>query len=182
MSRSFVAASAAKLKEFQERDLKVEHYVALFPDGKSFADTLLVIALGVTAEGTKRFLGFVETHTEHDKVLASFLRTLVARSLDFSQGLLVVVDGGKGLRSALRNVFQKKALVQRRRALRQGRLVEDLEPAAALAGDRVARHRTKAAAGQGASPSPAVDERAGPPPPLSSSFPEPWKTACCLVA
>ncbi len=70
VSRSFVAASAAKLKEFQERDLKGEHYVALFLDGKRFADTLLVIALGVTAEGTKRFLGFVETDTEHDKVLA----------------------------------------------------------------------------------------------------------------
>ena len=59
--RSFVEASAAKLKEFQERSLKGEHYVALFLDGKTFADTTLVIALGVTADGTKRFLGFVET-------------------------------------------------------------------------------------------------------------------------
>jgi transposase-like protein len=113
VSRSFVAASAMKLKEFQERDLKGEHYVALFLDGKSFADTMLVIALGVTAEGTKRFLGFVETDTENDKVLSPFLRTLVERGLDFSRGLLVVIDGGKGLRSAVRQVFQKKALVQR---------------------------------------------------------------------
>ena len=113
VSRSFVEASAAKLKEFQERDLKGERYVALFLDGKSFADTTLVIALGVTAEGTKRFLGFVETDTENDKVLAPFLRSLVERGLDFSQGLLVVIDGGKGLRSAVRQVFQKKALVQR---------------------------------------------------------------------
>jgi transposase-like protein len=113
VSRSFVEASAAKLKEFQERDLKGERYVALFLDGKSFADTTLVIALGVTAEGTKRFLGFVETDTENDKVLSPFLRTLVDRGLDLSQGLLVVIDGGKGLRSAVRTVFQKKALVQR---------------------------------------------------------------------
>lgn len=74
---------------------------------------MLVIALGVTAEGTKRFLGFVETDTENDKVLAPFLRSLVERGLNFSQGLLVVIDGGKGLRSAVRAVFQKKALVQR---------------------------------------------------------------------
>jgi len=113
VSRRFVEASTAKLKEFQERDLEGERYVALFLDGKSFADATLVIALGVTRDGTKRFLGFVETDTENDKVLAPFLRTLVERGLDLSQGLLVVIDGGKGLRSAVRQVFQKKALVQR---------------------------------------------------------------------
>jgi len=113
VSRAFIAASAAKLKEFQERDLSGARYVALFLDGKSFADATLVIALGVTSDGTKRFLGFVETDTENDKVLTLFLRTLVERGLDVSQGLLVVIDGGKGLRSAVRQVFQKRALVQR---------------------------------------------------------------------
>ena len=113
VSRSFVEASAARLKEFQERDLKGERYVALFLDGKSFADTMLVIALGVTADGTKRFLGFIETDTENDKVLAPFLRTLIDRGLDTAHGLLVVIDGGKGLRSAVRQVFNKQALVQR---------------------------------------------------------------------
>src|SRR5216110_1297809 len=72
VSRTFIEASAAKLKEFQERSLHGEHYVALFLNGKSFADTMLVIALGVTADGTKRFLGFVETDTENDKVLSPF--------------------------------------------------------------------------------------------------------------
>jgi transposase-like protein len=113
VSRAFIEASAAKLKEFQERDLRNERYVALFLDGKSFADATLVIALGVTVDGTKRFLGFVETDTENEKVLTPFLRSLVERGLDPSQGLLVVIDGGKGLRSAVRQVLQKKALVQR---------------------------------------------------------------------
>jgi len=113
VSRAFVEASAAKLKEFQERDLSDERYVALFLDGKSFADATLVIALGVTADGTKRFLGFVETDTENEKVLTPFLRSLLERRLDLSQGLLVVLDGGKGLRSAVRQAFQKRALVQR---------------------------------------------------------------------
>jgi transposase-like protein len=113
VSRAFVTASAAQLKEFQERDLSRERYVALFLDGKSFADDTLVIALGVTADGSKRFLGFVETDTENQKVLAPFLRSLVERGLDLSQGLLVVIDGGKGLRSAVRLIFQKRALVQR---------------------------------------------------------------------
>ena len=113
VSRAFVEASAAKLKEFQERDLSDERYVALFLDGKSFADATLVIALGVTVDGTKRFLGFVETDTENEKVLTPFLRSLLERRLDLSQGLLVVLDGGKGLRSAVRQAFQKRALVQR---------------------------------------------------------------------
>jgi transposase-like protein len=113
VSRAFIEASGTKLKEFQERDLSGERYVALFLDGKSFADTTLVIALGVTSDGAKRFLGFVETDTENDRVLTPFLRSLSERGLDLSRGLLVVIDGGKGLRSAVRQVFQKKALVQR---------------------------------------------------------------------
>lgn len=113
VSRAFIEASAAKLKEFQERDLSEERYVALFLDGKSFADATLVIALGVTTDGTKRFLGFVETDTENEKVLTPFLRSLVERGLDLSQGMLVVIDGGKGLRSAVRQAFLKRALVQR---------------------------------------------------------------------
>jgi transposase-like protein len=61
VSRAFVEASAAKLREFQERDLSRERFAALFLDGKTFADATLVIALGVTRTGEKRLLGFVET-------------------------------------------------------------------------------------------------------------------------
>ena len=40
VSRGFVQASAAKLREMQERDLSGEDVVALFLDGKSFADAM----------------------------------------------------------------------------------------------------------------------------------------------
>ena len=113
VSRAFVEASAAQLKEFQERDLSGETYVALFLDGKTFADATLVVALGVTARGDKRFLGFVETNTENEKVLTPFVRSLVERGLNSSQGLLVVIDGGKGLRAAVNQGLKKQALVQR---------------------------------------------------------------------
>ena len=84
----------------QERDLSGEDVVALFLDGKSFADALMVIALGITLSGEKRFSGLiVETDTENEKVLTPFLRSLLARGLDSSQGLLVIIDGGKGLES-----------------------------------------------------------------------------------
>ena len=38
--------------------------------------------------GDKRFLGVVETDTENEQVLTPFLRSLVERGLDVSQGLL----------------------------------------------------------------------------------------------
>jgi len=113
VSRSFIQASAATLREFQERDLSGEDVVALFLDGKAFADSTMVIALGITLSGEKRFLGFVETDTENAKVLAPFLRSLVDRGLDASHGLLVILDGGKGLRSAVKKVFRDSAVVHR---------------------------------------------------------------------
>ena len=113
VSRCFVKASAAQLRAFQERDLSKESYVALFLDGKVFADDTMVIALGVTEDGRKRFLGFVETGTENERVLSEFLGSLMDRGLDVSQGILVVIDGGKGLRAAVRKVFGKRGLVQR---------------------------------------------------------------------
>ena len=103
VSRGFIQASAAKLRELQERDLSKEDVVALVLDGKTFADATMVIALGITLAGKKRFLGFVETDTENEKVLTPFLRSLVERGL----------DGAKGLRAAVRTAFRGRALVQR---------------------------------------------------------------------
>ena len=113
VSRGFIQASAGKLRELQERDLSGEDVVALFLDGKAFADATMVVALGITMSGEKRFLGFVETDTENEKVLTPFLRSLVERGLDISQGLLVILDGGKGLRAAVKKAFGNQAVVQR---------------------------------------------------------------------
>ena len=113
VSRAFIEASAAKLRELQERDLSREDVVALVRDGKTFAESTMVVALGITMTGETRFLGFVETDTKNEKVLTPFLRSLVERGLDVSQGRLVIVDGGKGLRAAGRKAFRHRALVHR---------------------------------------------------------------------
>ncbi len=113
VSRSFVQASAAKLRAFQERDLSEGDYVAAFLDGKTFANETMVVVLGVTVTGEKHFLGFVETDTENERVLTPFLRSLLERGLDISQGLLVIVDGSKGLRAAVKKAFRRRSLVQR---------------------------------------------------------------------
>ena len=113
VSRGFIEASAAKLHELQERDLAAEDVVAIVLDGKTFAEATMVIALGITISGAKHFLGFVETDTENERVLTLCLRSLVERGLDLSQGLLVILDGSKGLRAAVRKTFRHRALVQR---------------------------------------------------------------------
>jgi transposase-like protein len=46
-------------------------------------------------------------------VLSPFLRSLIERGLDASRGLLVVIDGGKGLRAAVNKVLRTQAVVQR---------------------------------------------------------------------
>ena len=82
-------------------------------DGKSFASDQVVIALGVTVTGEKRVLGLVQTATENKRVCATFLRELVERGFRAPTGLLVVLDGAKGLRAAVRDVFGEDVPVQR---------------------------------------------------------------------
>jgi putative transposase len=113
VSRKFVEASAEKLREMQERDLSGEDVVAIFVDGKSFAEDQMVLALGITMSGQKRALGFVQTDTENRLVLVEFFQSLLSRGLDVSRGVLVVIDGAKGLRAAVRQVFAKRVRVQR---------------------------------------------------------------------
>jgi transposase-like protein len=113
VSRKFVEASAKKLREFQERDLSGLDLVAVFLDGKSFADDQMVIAAGVDLEGHKHLLGFVQTHTENKRSICQFLKSLVGRGLDVGDGLVAVIDGAKGLRSALLDAFPGQVVIQR---------------------------------------------------------------------
>ena len=113
VSRKFIEASTAKLRELQERDLSAYDIVTVFLDGKSFSDDELVLAIGVTISGEKVLLGFVETASENTAVITSFLRSLKDRGLDTSEGVLVVIDGSRGFRSAVKKAFRKTVLVQR---------------------------------------------------------------------
>ncbi len=113
VSRAFTQASAKQLQALQDRDLSALDLVAVFLDGKAFADMMMVVAVGITLTGEKHVLGFVETGTENAAVLTQFLQALGDRGLDSTQGLLVIIDGGKGLRAAVRQAFGSSALVQR---------------------------------------------------------------------
>lgn len=113
VSRRFIRASAQQLQALQERRLDGYDVVALVLDGKAFATDRMVIALGITLTGEKVILGFVQTATENEKVCSAFLQELVERGLRVERGLLVVLDGAKGLRKAVGTVFGPQVAVQR---------------------------------------------------------------------
>ena len=113
VSRRFIRASARHLRTLSERRLDREEFVAVVLDGKTFADDAMVIALGITRQGQKTILGFVQPATENERVCAAFLRELVTRGLRVESGLLCIIDGAKGLRKALQTVFSSRAVVQR---------------------------------------------------------------------
>jgi len=128
VSRRFIRASARKLQALQERRLEGYDFVALFLDGKTFAEDALLIALGITRQGEKIVLGFVQTATENEAVSTTFLQQLVARGLRWEQGLLCVIDGAKGLRAALRRVFGPAAVVQRCQWHKRENVLRSLPP------------------------------------------------------
>lgn len=105
VSRRFIRASAHELRRLQERRLDDAEWLVLVLDGKTFAGDQLVLALGVTATGEKRILGLVQTASENKRVISAFLRELGDRGFPLGQPLLVVLDGAKGLRAAVREVF-----------------------------------------------------------------------------
>jgi transposase-like protein len=113
VSRRFMRASARELQQLQERRLDDARWLAQLVDGKTFAADAMVIALGVTTTGEKRVLGLLQTATENRRTCASFLRTLVERGPSAERGLLVVLDGAKGLRAAVEDVFGDTVSVQR---------------------------------------------------------------------
>lgn len=113
VSRQFKAATAKKLQELFERDLSKEDIIAIFIDGKSLRGMQVVLALGVTMEGRKIPLGFIETASENASVCKDFLRGLLARGLNVEQEILFIVDGSKGFRKAILSVYGDKAIIQR---------------------------------------------------------------------
>jgi len=113
ISRRFIQVSAGRVKELMERDLSGYDFVALFLDGKSFAADEMILALGVTVEGEKMVLGLIQAGTENETVIKAFLNDLLGRGLKIEEGILCVIDGAKGVRSAIGKVFADKALVQR---------------------------------------------------------------------
>jgi len=82
-------------------------------DGLQIADRTHVVALGISTEGVKIPLGLWEGSTENATLVGMLLADLVDRGLDPEQAILFVIDGGKALRRAIKDVSGEHALVHR---------------------------------------------------------------------
>ena len=82
-------------------------------DGKTFADQEMIIALGVTIQGHKIPLGFVQAARENERVCRQFVDSLINRGMSYHQGLLCLIDGSKGLRAALTKALSGYVAIQR---------------------------------------------------------------------
>jgi putative transposase len=113
ISRRFVKQTETALAELMTRDLTGEDIKVLMLDGEHMAGRCVVVALAITADGTKKPVGLWDGSTENKTVVRALLADLVSRGLAFDDGLLVVCDGAKALTAAVREVFGAKAAIQR---------------------------------------------------------------------
>jgi transposase-like protein len=113
VSRRFVARTTAQVEAFLGQSLAKRDIVVVMMDGTHVGDHVLVVAIGIDSEGEKHVLGVREGTTENAAVCSSLLSDLVGRGLDAGVKRLFVIDGGKGARKAIHDVFGSLALVQR---------------------------------------------------------------------
>lgn len=113
VSRSFVRASAASIRELTERNLADTRFVAVMIDGIQYAGEMMIVALGITADGHKRMLGIRQGATENAEVVTSLLEELSGRGLACGQPTLFVLDGAKALHSGVKRVWGRHAVIQR---------------------------------------------------------------------
>lgn len=113
VSRRFVAKTRAQLETWQARPLDGLDLVGLLLDGVHVGEHCLIVALGIAADGEKHALGLGDGSTENATVCQSLLSNLQSRGLRTDRSLLVILDGSKALRKAVRDTFGDVALVQR---------------------------------------------------------------------
>jgi transposase-like protein len=113
VSELFVERTRTALGELMARRLDDVRLAVMMLDGLEIAERTHVVALGITTEGVKIPLGLWEGSTENATLARTLLADLVDRGLDPSQAILFVIDGGKALRKAIRDVFGAHALVHR---------------------------------------------------------------------
>lgn len=113
VSRRFVGATKEKLGEMMSRDLSKLALCAIMIDGIHVGDHLVLLALGIDAQGEKHTLGLYEGATENTTSCSGLLSDLEARGVRTDRTMLFVIDGSKALAKAIRAKFGPRALIQR---------------------------------------------------------------------
>ena len=126
VSRRFVALTSAQLATWLARPLADVDVRIVFIDGLHFREHVILLALGVDSQGQKHVLALHEGTTENATVCQALLTDLRARGLDLDRPMLVVIDGGGGLRKALRETCGATAVVHRCQVHKRRNVLEHL--------------------------------------------------------
>ncbi len=129
VSRRFVALSQSQLYEWLHRRLDELDLAVVMIDGIHFRDRVILVVLGIDAEGNKHVLGLREGSTEATRVVRSLLADLIERGLHAERMRLWVIDGGKALRKAIVECFGATALIQRCQEHKRRNVTEHLPEA-----------------------------------------------------
>lgn len=113
VSRRFVVMSSRLLTEWLTQPLDQLDLRVVIIDGLFFRDHCVLMALGVAADGAKRILGLREGSAENAVVAKGLLSDLIERGLNAERACLFVIDGSKGIRKAIADLFGELGLVQR---------------------------------------------------------------------
>jgi|WetSurMetagenome_2_1015567.scaffolds.fasta_scaffold168567_1 putative transposase len=113
VSRQLVRKMTERMKIDLGQSLAGVKLVALMVDGIGVGDHTIVVALGVTPDGTKIPLGLRQGSTENSTICTELLQNLSSRGLKMDAPILCVIDGGRGIRKALVDVLGDLAIIQR---------------------------------------------------------------------
>jgi putative transposase len=113
VSRSFKRQSERRVREFFGRRFEGLRILAIFIDGVQFKGQTLVVAIGVTDDGSKIVLSVRQGATENAQVCTDMLEELRERGVATDKPTLFVLDGSKALRAAVNRVWGENAIVQR---------------------------------------------------------------------
>lgn len=114
LSRELVQVTRGSLQALCERRIdEIGRLAVLMIDGKEIDGEYVIVALGVDSKAQKHILGVVQGSTENSAAVQHLLDDLIERGLDASQRMLIVLDGSKALRKAVRKIFGERCPVQR---------------------------------------------------------------------
>ena len=113
VSRRFVALTTAQLTTWLATPLDGLDIRIVLIDGLHFRDHVILLAVGVDAQGTKHVLTLREGSTENAAVCKALLADVRQRGLDLDRPILFIIDGGTGLRKAIRETCGPLGVVQR---------------------------------------------------------------------
>jgi putative transposase len=138
-SRHLVERMGRKVEDYLSRSLGDVKLLGLMLDGIEVAKHTVIVALGISEDGSKLPLGLWQGSTENATLCTALLQDLLQRGLKADGRLLCVIDGGKGIRKALGDVLGDLAVIQRCQLHKRRNLRDHLPKSAQLHVDRVLR-------------------------------------------